>query len=106
MIKYHFVPGSWVHCNDSRVDMTTVREVMSSQVYILVYTKVRQEEPPVDDSSSDLDLSKEFEEEADEEITFNFRNSNIPKFTELKRRLSSSSGEGHSQLKRRKSTLW
>ena len=51
------------------------------------------------------DDSALFTERADDEVTFNFENSTIPKFLELKRKLNLDH-DGRMELKRRKSTIW
>ena len=101
-IKYFllYFPASWVHCNDAKVEMCTIDDVTRSQVYILFYTKMTSP----DDVTITVQNSP-FEEPADEEITFNFKNSSIPRFEELKRRLSGDNEE-RPPLKRHKSTLW
>ena len=99
------VADSWVHCNDSRMQLCTFEDVTHSQAYILFYTKV-----PLVTSHEDQDdlaqpLAALFEEQADEEIIFNFKNSTIPKFVNLKRQLSEPGASGP-LLKRRRSMMW
>ena len=98
-----YVAESWVHCNDSRLEQCPLSEVMQSQAYILFYTL----KPPRGSTESLLDPgeAQEFEEEADDEITFNFINSTIPKYIEMKKRLIGESPT-QTELKRRRSTLW
>lgn len=38
---YNTEASSWVHCNDSRVSLCTEQEVLSSQAYILFFTRSR-----------------------------------------------------------------
>lgn len=87
------LPDSWVHCNDAKMEVCSLEEVRRSQAYILLYT---QRAPPSPPPQQDDD---------DPEVTFNFRNSSIPKFVELKRRLGRDS-KGRYELKRRKTTVW
>ena len=97
------VLGSWVHCNDSKMTLCSWDDVNKAQAYILIYVQA--------DMSSQfsgqefLPQTSVFEEEADSEITFNFRNSSIPKFVELKRKLAEDA-KGRLELKRRKTTMW
>lgn len=86
-----------------------MEEVLKAQAYILFYTqKVMTARP----STSQLTDSQDsfFEEQADEEIVFNFQNSTIPKFVELKRRLSvdgeSSDSDSKPKPKRARSLMW
>ena len=81
--------------------MCSLNDVTRSQAYILFYSKVHEE----DEEDISHSLRALFEEQADEEIVFNFRNSTIPKFMELKRRLSEPGPSGP-VLKRRRSTMW
>jgi hypothetical protein len=81
-------------------------DVCKSQAYILIY--VHKDFSYVPDPNLLVPMEKQrslFEESADEEITFNYKNSSIPKFVELKRRLAENS-KGRYQLKRRKSNVW
>ena len=109
--------GSWVHCNDAKLELTSIDKVMSSQAYILFYTQY----PPISKPWQQQQAQKEaaeastsdnategvrlFDEKADEDITFNYQNSTIPKFLELKRKLSGDHS-GRMTLKKRKSTVW
>jgi len=35
------LPGSWVHCNDTRISRCPLEEVLHSQAYILFYVRHR-----------------------------------------------------------------
>ena len=96
---------SWVHCNDAKLLMVNLADVMKCQAYILFYT--RKHPPPADGANfgQSPESSELFTEKADEEVTFNFENSSIPRFLELKRKLSLDY-EGRMELKRRKSNQW
>ncbi len=93
----------WVSCNDSRVIQCSLDDVKRSQAYILFYTIAKATSTNTENTRSRLQAL--FEEQADEEIIFNFRNSTIPRFMELKRRLSEPDSRGPA-LKRRCSALW
>jgi len=96
---------SWVHCNDAKMQLVSLDEVMKAQAYILFYTRGRKQEISDADLAFPLDNAL-FEKQADEEIIFNFKNSSIPRFVELKRRLSMDGMRGQRELKRRKTNMW
>lgn len=87
---------------------------MRAQAYILFYTREHPPTPtllplPLPQEEPELNMrdgkSGVFEEQVDEEVTLNFRNSQIPRFVELKRRLSLDHG-GRMVLKRRRTAFW
>ena len=84
--------------------MCRLEDVLLSQAYIMVYSRADLKTP--DNLSSPLPVTEAaFEQRADDDITFNFKNSTIPKFVELKRKLEDDK-ELNPKLKRYKSTLW
>ena len=92
---------SWVHCNDAKLQVVRAEDVMKAQAYILFYTRRKVDIP---DQHLAVPLNNDMFQ-ADEDITFNFKDSKIPKFEGLKRRLSQAAG-GQRELKRRKTTMW
>ena len=120
MCRVILFTGSWVHCNDAKMETTSIDKVMSSQAYILFYTQRppaisnpqvaegnvnKTSTTPASSASQVAKGLRLFDQKADEEITFNYQNSTIPKFLELKRKLSGDHS-GRMVLKKRKSTLW
>ena len=87
------------------MQMMSLDDVMKAQAYILFYTRGSKQDIKDEDLAFPLDNAL-FEQVADEEITFNFKNSSIPRFVELKRRLSMDGIRGQRELKRRKSNIW
>ncbi|XP_064634979.1 ubiquitin carboxyl-terminal hydrolase 44-like isoform X2 [Lineus longissimus] len=74
--------GSWVHCNDARVESCKIKEVTKSQAYILLYTRknesVQFEEiaqalnaAPADDSGDEIILNIKSEENEQTEVVQN-----------------------------------
>ncbi|XP_048241529.1 ubiquitin carboxyl-terminal hydrolase 44-like [Haliotis rufescens] len=102
---YNSEAESWIHCNDSKVELCPLKEVLASQAYILFYTQdydVPFEDLAVPLDSSCADTSLSCSQVVDEEITFNFKQPSLSSsLTNSKWRDSSSCG-----LKRRRSTLW
>ena len=100
---------SWVHCNDAKMQLVSLDDVMKCQAYILFYTRKHPPSPYSADSglssASMTETAELFTEKADDEVTFNFENSSIPRFLELKRKLSLDH-EGRMALKRRRSNQW
>lgn len=37
-LSCNFFPDSWIHCNDTRVQQVSIKEVFKSQVYILIFS--------------------------------------------------------------------
>ncbi|ESO87012.1 hypothetical protein LOTGIDRAFT_166748 [Lottia gigantea] len=77
---------SWLDCNDSKVEFTTLQDVQKSQAYILFYTQVTQDisdeslATPLETTSGEFSDSESLSENSlmvDEDITFNFKNSDL-----------------------------
>ncbi|ESO97065.1 hypothetical protein LOTGIDRAFT_176534, partial [Lottia gigantea] len=78
---------SWLDCNDSKVEFTTLQDVQKSQAYILFYTQVTQDisdeslatplETTTSGEFSDSESLSENSLMVDEDITFNFKNSDL-----------------------------
>lgn len=131
------VVESWIHCNDARMERCSLSDVMSAQAYILFYTQlpvgqsVTQGAPSQTEnlatnqlfpagsstnsknSNSQTSSRKQPEiltEKADDEITFNFRNSLVPQFRKVSRnsrkRNSETGNARKPPMKRRKTTVW
>lgn len=80
-------------------------DVHKAQAYILIYVHKDFRYIPDPNFLITLEMQQSmFEREAANEISQTI-NSSIPKFTELKRRLSED-WQGRYQLKRRKSNIW
>lgn len=95
---------SWMHCNDAKMQVVSVDEVMRAQAYILFYVRHKVEIP---EAELAVPLNEKlFERVADEDITFNFKNSSIPRYVELKRKLKADGARGQRELKRRRSNMW
>ena len=104
LINAYFVfSDSWVHCNDAKLQIVTPETVMKAQAYILFYTRRKVDIP---DQHLAVPLNNKLFEKVDDEITFNFKNSTVPRFSGLKRKLSQGGAVGQRELKRRKTTMW
>ena len=134
-----FVTDSWIHCNDARMERCSLSDVMAAQAYILFYMQLDSSSPSSQSSSAsssqtlaindddddqffstsprpgtsrehpmDADSTTEI---ADDEITFNFKSSSLPRFDRLqggrKRTAGNGSGRGRKpDVKRRKTMGW
>ena len=135
-----FATDSWIHCNDARMERCPLSDVMAAQAYILFYMQLDSSSPSSQSSSvspsqtlaiNDDDdeffstsprpgTSREHPmdtesttEMADDEITFNFKSSSLPRFDRLqggrKRTAGNETGSGRIRkpdVKRRKTMGW
>jgi hypothetical protein len=76
------------------MSICSIDDVRKAQAYILIYTRC----DPTEDTSSPV-------QQVDEEVSFNYKHSLIPKFNELKRKLNLDA-QGRYELKRRRTTIW
>lgn len=86
---------SWVHCNDTKMQMVSIDDVYKAQAYILIYTKSFHNENQLNETSNGVSSN-----------TFADSNpSRIPKYCDLKRMLN---GDVQSSFmwKKRKTTIW
>ena len=95
-----FFTGSWVHCNDAKLEICSEREVMNCQAYILFYSLSSQPHSENDELASPLLTQQEV---VDNEITFNYKNA-AQNYANLKR--VSDETDLKYKLKRRKTTVW
>lgn len=73
---------TWVHCNDTKMNMVTIDDVYKAQAYILVYTKNFSMENHSSENSSC-----------------------IPKYSDLKRKLNGDMQSNY-MWKKRRTTVW
>lgn len=86
---------SWVHCNDTKMQMVSIDDVYKAQAYILIYTRRFDNENQLNETSNGKTSNTFAEDNA----------SRIPKYCDLRRKLNRDA-QSSFMWKKRKTTIW